>query len=249
MFPPPQSTNFPPSRECMSSRTITRSALIACRAIMLLLVFADVATAQADNASESAKQLTVQRIYSEPSLSGHTLRGLAWTPDGKQISFLAAKRFTAEESVENERHGKQRKENSAALWKVDATSGERRMLLSGERLASMLPENSSAPSQATGLGRHAPREYQWAPDGTALLFQGSNALVWFALKSQEPRTLVSGNATLADPKISPDGKFISFVRDHNLWLVTIADGKERAITRDGVEEIRKGELDWVYAEE
>ena len=237
----------------MSSRTITRSALISCHAIMLLLVFADAATAQADNASESAKQLTVQRIYSEPSLSGHTLRGLAWTPDGKQISFLDAKRFDAEGNaeggVENERHGKQRKENSAALWIVDATSGERRMLLSGERLASMLPENSSAPSQATGLGRHAPADYQWAPDGTALLFQGSNALVWFALKSKEPRTLVSGNRTLADPKISPDGKFVSFVRDHNLWLVTIADGKERAITRDGVEEIRKGELDWVYPEE
>src|SRR5450759_3973145 len=61
--------------------------------------------------------------------------------------------------------------------------------------------------------------------------------------------LVSGKATLADPKISPDGKFVSFVRDHNLWLVNIADGQERAVTRDGMEEIRKGELDWVYPEE
>ncbi|HXM90166.1 MAG TPA: DPP IV N-terminal domain-containing protein, partial [Candidatus Dormibacteraeota bacterium] len=220
---------------------------------MLLPVFTGTATAQADNASESAKQLTVQRIYSEPSLSGHTLRGLAWTPDGKQISFLDAKRFDAEGNaeggVENERHGKQKKENNAALWIVDAASGERRMLLSGERLASMLPQSSSAPSQATGLGRHAPADYQWAPDGAALLFQGPNALVWFALKAKDPRTLVSGKATLADPKISPDGKFVSFLRDHNLWLVNIADGKERAVTRDGVEEIRRGELDWVYPEE
>src|SRR3984893_6744267 len=181
------------------------------------------------------------------------LRGLAWTPDGTQVSFLDAKRFgaegAAEAGVENERHCKQKKENNAALWIVDATSGERRMLLSGERLASMLPENSFSPSQATGLGRHAPADYQWAPDGTALLFQGPNALVWFVLKSKEPRTLVSGKATLADPKISPDGKFVSFVRDHNLWLINIADGKEQAITRDGVEEIRKGELDWVYPEE
>ena len=237
----------------MPSQTITRSLLISCRAIMLFLVFAGAATAQTDNASESAKQLTVERIYSEPNLSGHMLRGLAWTPDGKQVSFLDAKRFgaegAAEAGVENERHGKQKKENNAALWIVDAASGERRMLLSGERLASMLPENSSAPSQATGLGRHAPADYQWAPDGTALLFQGPNALVWFALKSKEPRALVSGKATLADPKISPDGKFVSFVRDHNLWLVNIADGKEQAITRDGVEEIREGELDWVYPEE
>src|SRR4029077_17714682 len=49
--------------------------------------------------------------------------------------------------------------------------------------------------------------------------------------------------------ISPDGNFVSFVRDHNLWLVSLADGRERAVTQGGTEEIRKGELDWVYPEE
>ena len=39
------------------------------------------------------------------------------------------------------------------------------------------------------------------------------------------------------------------MRDHNLWVVGVADGKERAITQGGTEEIRKGELDWVYPEE
>src|SRR5262249_9775557 len=48
---------------------------------------------------------------------------------------------------------------------------------------------------------------------------------------------------------SPDGKYASFVRDHNLWLVSVADGKQRALTKGGTEEIRKGELDWVYPEE
>ena len=237
----------------MPSRTITGNRFISCCAIMLLLVFADATRAQTEDASESAKNLTVERIYSEPNLSGHTLRGLAWTPDGKRVSFLDAKGSGAEDAdqdgVENEPEAKQKKEKNAALWIVDAKSGERRILIPGERLASMLPENPSAPSQATGLGRHAPADYQWAPGGAELLFQGPNALVWFELKSKSPRTLVSGKAVLADPKISPDGKFVSFIRDHNLWLVNIADGKERAITRDGVEEIRKGELDWVYPEE
>ena len=113
----------------------------------------------------------------------------------------------------------------------------------------MIPANSTEPSQATGLGRHAPADYQWAPDGNAVLFQGSNALVWFDLKTKNPRTLVSSKETLADPKISPDGKFVSFVRDHNLWVVGISDGKERALTQGGTEEIRKGELDWAYPEE
>jgi dipeptidyl-peptidase-4 len=60
---------------------------------------------------------------------------------------------------------------------------------------------------------------------------------------------VSGKQDIADAKISPDGRYVSFVRDHNVWLVEVAGGKERAFTRGGTEEIRKGELDWVYPEE
>jgi dipeptidyl-peptidase 4 len=238
----------------MPSRSIiTRYPIILCEFITLCMVLSGATCAQTDDASKFEKKLTVERIYFEPGLSGHMLRGMAWTPDGKQVTFLEAEKSDAEDatggSAENNRSGKQKKENKSALWIVEAKSGDRRILVSAERLASMLPENSAAPTQATGLGRHAPADYQWAPDGKALLFQGPNALVWFELKSEAPHTLVAGKETLADPKISPDGKFVSFVRDHNLWLVNIADGQERAITRDGVEELRKGELDWVYPEE
>lgn len=238
----------------MPSRSlIIRYPIIFCGFTTLCLVFSGATCAQTDEASKSGKKLTVERIYSEPGLSGHMLRGMAWTPDGKQVTFLEAAKSDEEGATEgraeNNPNGKQKKENRAALWIVDVKSGDRRILVSAERLASMLPENSAAPTQATGLGRHAPADYQWAPDGKALLFQGPNALVWFELKSGAPHTLVADKETLADPKISPDGKFVSFVRDHNLWLVNIADGKERAVTRDGVEELRKGELDWVYPEE
>jgi len=210
--------------------------------------------AQEPAVSNAAKQLTVERIFSEPSLSGHLLRGVAWTPDGKQITFLDAKNDsdkTQPDSTPKQHQTKpvRKKDTIAALWILDASSGERRVLISAERLGSMLPANSSEPTQATGLGRHAPADYQWAPEGNAILFQGPTALVWFDLKSQTPRSLVSGKAILADPKISPDGKLVSFVRDHNLWLVNVSDGKERALTQGGTEEVRKGELDWVYPEE
>src|SRR5262249_9072428 len=72
---------------------------------------------------------------------------------------------------------------------------------------------------------------------------------WFDLQTQNSRVLVSGKKPIADPKISPDGRYVSFVRDHNLWLVNVADAKVRALTKGGTEEIRKGELDWVYPEE
>src|SRR5215470_16084926 len=37
------------------------------------------------------KELTVERIYSTPSLSGRLTRGLAWRPDGEAVSFFEAK--------------------------------------------------------------------------------------------------------------------------------------------------------------
>ncbi len=201
--------------------------------LFLLAFFAPPSAAQ--QSATSGKALTVERIYSMPSLSGRLTRGLTWTPDGKQLSYFETKGAG--------------KEAKSELWVMEATNGERRLLVAADKLESILPADSSKPTQATGLGRRAPAQYQWAPDGAGILFQGPTALAWLDLKSQAARTLVSGKAAIADPKISPNGKFVSFVRDHNVWLVNLADGKERPITQGGTEEIRKGELDWVYPEE
>src|SRR3989475_5502787 len=199
-----------------------------------LLLYVAGSPAQGQNAP-SGKALTIERIYSQPSLSGRLTRGLAWTPDGKEISYFEIKGSGKEAKTE--------------LWVMEATSGERRLLVAADKLESILPLDTSRPTQATGLGRRAPAQYQWAPDGAAILFQGPTALAWLDLKSQVARTLVSGKAAISDPKISPDGRQVSFIRDHNLWLVNLADGKERALTQGGTEDIRKGELDWVYPEE
>jgi dipeptidyl-peptidase-4 len=193
------------------------------------------AQAPASTATSAYKPLTVDRIYSEPSLNGRLTRGIQWTPDSKQISFF--------ESNATGKVGR------TELWVVDVASGQRHAILSAEKLESVLPADSEPTTQATGLGRRAPAEYQWAPGGGALLFQGPTSLAWFDLKTQASRTLVTGKERITDPKISPDGKYVSFVRNHNLWLVSAADGKERAFTEGGTEEVRKGELDWVYPEE
>ena len=211
---------------------------ICCSPAFLTTLFLIVFCARPSTAQQpatSGKALTVERIYSMPSLNGRLTRGLAWTPDGKRLSYFETKGAGKEAKTE--------------LWVMDAANGERRLLVAADKLETILPADSSKPTQATGLGRRAPAQYQWAPDGAAILFQGPTALAWLDLKSQAGRTLVAGKAAIADPKISPDGKFVSFVRDHNLWLVNLADSQERVVTSGGTEEIRKGELDWVYPEE
>ena len=186
--------------------------------------------------AQTSKPLTIEAIYGSSALLPHPTRGIAWTPDSRQFSYFN----DGSSGPDHARH--------TELWITEVASGKSRVLVPAEKLESLLPAQEKA-TQATGLGRHAPAEYQWAPSGAALLFHGANALTWYELNTQAAKTLVSGKEEIADPKISPDGKYVSFVRGHNLWLVSVADGKERAFTQGGTEDIRKGELDWVYPEE
>jgi len=82
------------------------------------------------------KALTVERIYSiaEPEC-GRLTRGLTWTPDGKQLSYFETKGAGKEAKTE--------------LWTMDAASGERRLLVAADKLESILPADSSKPTQAT----------------------------------------------------------------------------------------------------
>ncbi|MGB7495738.1 MAG: DPP IV N-terminal domain-containing protein [Candidatus Acidiferrum sp.] len=190
---------------------------------------------QAAAVGRQSGELTVDRIYSQPSLSGRLTRGIAWSPDGKRLTYLESKGAGKEMKTE--------------LWAMDLASGRRSVLITSDKLDSIFPAPPSKQSQATGAGRHAASQYQWAPNSEALLFEGPDALAWFDLKTQSGRVLVSSKEEMSDVKISPDSKYVSFVRDHNLWLVSTADGKERAFTTGGTEKVRKGELDWVYPEE
>lgn len=48
---------------------------------------------------------------------------------------------------------------------------------------------------------------------------------------------------------SPDGKFVAFVRNDDLYVVDVATQQERRFTTDGGGVIRNGKADWVYWEE
>ena len=208
----------------------------------ILLVFAFLISpallAQQPASGAPSVLLTVERIFGELSLNGHLTRGVAWTPDNKKLSYL-----------ESSGSGKERR---TSLCLMDLSSGERSVLIPAEKFEAVLPappRESGEAAAARVPSHHAPAEYLWAPSGDALLLSDANSLAWFDLKTQSGRMLVTGKAEIADTKISPDGKFVSFLRDHNIWLVGTFDGKVRPLTKDGSEGVRKGELDWAYHEE
>jgi dipeptidyl-peptidase 4 len=216
------------------SREMARSGLHVSKmlgAVLTMVLLCGTAMAR----PRPAKPLTVERIYGAPSLSGYLTHGVEWAPDGKRISYL-----------EGEGSG-------AAMWTMDVATGQRKILVKPDVLESAMPPEETKAIQSTGLGRLQAENYFWSPSGDALLFAGSNSLVLLDLKAMAPKPLVkpsvNGGHDIEDPKFSPDGQWVSFVRDSNLWVVNVATGKTSALTTGGSEEILKGQLDWVYPEE
>src|SRR5580692_6266261 len=191
--------------------------------------------ARAQSSAAAGKELTVERSYSAPSLSGHLTDGIEWAPDSKRISYIVRNGSGPDAPVE--------------LWVMDGATGERKMLIGTETLKAVTQPEKQQTIQSTGLGRVSAESYMWAPDGKAILFAGSSRLVLLDLANMKPKTIVSGEKDVEDPKFSPDGEWISFVRDSNLWVANIASGETKALTTGGSEEILKGKLDWVYPEE
>ena len=56
-------------------------------------------------------------------------------------------------------------------------------------------------------------------------------------------------STLMFAKFSPDGGRVAYVREHDLYVEQIADGRITRLTQDGSRTIINGTFDWVYEEE
>src|SRR5208282_4358393 len=193
------------------------------------------APVRAQAAKAAGKMLTVERLYSAPNLSGHLEHGIEWSPDGKRFAYMHYSRTGDEVAAE--------------LWTMDAATGKASVLVDAKLLSSLLEPPKEKAIQSTGLGRANPQSYEWAPDGKALLFVGDTQLVWLDLISMKPKGLVSGDVEIEDPKISPDGKWVSYVQDFNLSVVSVATGEKKQLMQGGSEEVLKAKLDWLYPEE
>jgi dipeptidyl-peptidase-4 len=190
--------------------------------------------ARAQTAKVPGKTLTVERIYSAPNLNGSIEHGIAWSPDGKRFAYF---------------HSSGGKDAVTELWAMDAATGKSSVLVDAKLLESLLEPPKQRATQATGLGRAVPQDYQWAAGGSALLFVSDTQLVWLDLKSMSPNRLVTGDTSIEDAKISPDAKWVSYVQDFNLWVVNVATKEKKQLTTGGSEELLKGKLDWLYPEE
>jgi dipeptidyl-peptidase-4 len=181
-----------------------------------------------------APQLTPERIFGAPSLGGTLTEGVQWSPDSSVISFMQSD---------------PRDSSKTELWVMNATTGAKSVLVNAAQLARFLQPEKAAAIQSTGLGRVAAEDYFWSPDGSAILFKSGGRLVYVDLRLMTSKILVDSKEDISDPKFSPDGKWVSYLQDENIWLTNVATASTKQLTTAGNEELLEGQLDWVYPEE
>ncbi len=109
--------------------------------------------------ANQTRELTVERIYGEPSLSGSPTTGIEWSADSKRVSYLV--------------RGPQGSNTGTELWTMDAATGERKVLVNSETLKTITHTEKTKSTQATGLGRVEPGSYFWSPGGDSCFSQAA----------------------------------------------------------------------------
>ncbi len=209
--------------------------LIASLAAMLALspALGGVALAQETDAAG----LTIDRLVASPSLSGPTARGVKISPDGRFVTFL---------------RGKDENFRQTDLWAYEVATGETTMLVDSDLL---IPEGGEELDEAELARRERQRitttgivEYQWSADGTALLFPVAGDIFYFQIGGAV-RQLTATKETETDPRVSPEGGYVSYVRARNLYIYDLASGVETPISTGGGGAIAFGVAQGVVQEE
>ena len=188
-----------------------------------------------------ADKLTLEAITGDKPLSGPSLMKPAISPDGTRVTFL---------------RGKQDDRFQLDLWEYDIASGETRRLVDSKVVLpgeETLSDEEKARRERQRIAAFSGIvDYQWAPSSQALLFPLGGELYLYELGKDvaDPvRKLTSGTGFATDPKVSPGGGYVGFVRDRNLWVIDLATGRELQLTEDGSETIGNGVAEFVADEE
>ncbi|MEE8142358.1 MAG: DPP IV N-terminal domain-containing protein, partial [Planctomycetota bacterium] len=138
------------------------------------------------------------------------------------------------------------------VW-IDPESGEEKAPEHGQPQRDLRRELREAFARLPGFGKEDAQRAsrvrsRSSAEGGAVLIPFESDL-YFYRKDQPIRRLTNDDELEQNAVLSPDGRWASFVKANDLYLLCTEDGSLRRATRDGSGEILNGRLDWVYQEE
>lgn len=159
------------------------------------------------------------------------------TPDGRAALFLRS----------------EAKDNRQMLFELDLASGQTKEWLTPEKLlngaAEQLSVEEKARRERQRVSARGFTSFQVSDDGARVLVALSGRL--YVVERQDGRVtqLKTGEGACLDPKFSPDGGKVTYVRDFDVHAVDLAKNAEKRVTKRGTAERPHGLAEFVAQEE
>ena len=210
-------------------------------------------------AAQQPAPLTIPAIFAEGGITGREPENVKWSPDGQRVAFVLR-----DDSGEK-----------GALYYVDPAGAKPAVLVAEDKLSALVPPTNSIKDERERerVERYGVAGYHWAPDSKHLLFDSHGQLWYYAIDTGTATQVTSRPEPAGDPRFSPDGSRLAFVRKHELYVrsldgnareTQLTEGKagrpghvnikvaltdEKGEGEPGADDILNGEVDWLYAEE
>jgi dipeptidyl-peptidase-4 len=197
-----------------------------------------IATAQSPPASKTAtfdSSFLDEFVQTRGYMLGRPVRPTP-TPDGSAVLFLRAK---ADEPAQD-------------LFEFNAATGQTRLLLTAATLLkggdeALSPEETARRErqrlQARGLA-----SFTLFDHGKQVLIPLAGRLYLYVRATAQVSELPTQKGPL-DPQVSPDGKKLAYVADHDVWVMDLGTKQEWQLTRGGTAEVTHGEAEFIAQEE
>jgi dipeptidyl-peptidase 4 len=188
-----------------------------------------------------AGDLPVERLFDAPDLQGPSLRQMRFAPDGRLVSYL---------------RGRDDAPAEFDLWAYDVARKSHRLLVDSRALApaagKLSPEEEARRERQRIAALRGIVDYHWSPDSKGILVPLAGDLYYYDLAKpagEAVRRLTETAAFETDPKFSPRGRYVSFIRDQDLYAVEVATGAERRLTTGGGGLVSHGVAEFIAQEE
>ena len=194
--------------------------------LLALLSLSALAASPAQPPTQPLQRLTLERLFSGPDLAGASLRGARFSPDGKLVTYL---------------QGSAEAKDRLDLWAHDIATGRNALLVDSRSLVAdegkLSPEEEARRERQRTVALAGIVDYQFSPDSRLLLILIAGDLFVYDLKAPRGpaavRRLTDTAAAETDARFSPRGRYVSFVREQNLYVIEVATGRETAPAANG----------------
>jgi dipeptidyl-peptidase-4 len=173
---------------------------------------------------KKGRRFTLKNVFDSPIFNEKPVLSGQWMADNRRLCFVE----------------KWPKSKLNTIWAYDSETREKTPLLDPRKLKL---KGDKEPRPLRG--------HRWSPSERLLLFQGEKSGVQFVydMETFELMRLTDSPSDQMNIKLSPDEKWLGFVRKNNIWVVSLETDTELQLTAGAGKWVYNGRFGWVYGEE